>query len=420
MILKACFLCFVKIFRTIFDCLTTGALIWTLLNTLTSLLAFRRPRADWHPAPQPGLEPGQTPRVSVLIPARNEAHRIQPCLESLTTQTFGAMEILVLDDQSTDDTADVIRRFGFVDDDDSAPRRLLHGSPLPSGWKGKAWACWQLANAARGDYLLFTDADTVHHPQCVEKALELAQTPGEKADLLSLWPHQETRTWSEKLIIPYLYLLILGFLPQALVRLFNRHPALARRLSRDQMRSFGSANGQFLLFQRESYFQVGGHETVRGHLVEDIGLGRAVAQVIPDGLKLVNADGIELVSCRMYEGFPDLWEGFSKNLRPAFEKNTGTFVAFGMFQLLTFILPFFRVGRGLWTGWDPYKHKQPMIQSLLALAIRGALGLRFRTSFWGIMLQPFAHTLALIIALNSWRLTLSGKLQWKGRQYSAE
>jgi chlorobactene glucosyltransferase len=413
---------------------------WFLANVLINLAIFPRPKSraprDGEPGssgPAPGPEEPAAraePSVSVMIPARNEARRIGDCLRTLTDQTYRNLEILVLDDKSTDDTSAVVRGFGFQDqelhepaeqsaaaarDDFTPARRLFRGTPLPEGWTGKAWACRQLAQQARGEFFVFTDADTAHDRDCIRQAVLLAQR--ERADLLSLWPRQQMLTWSEKLIIPFIYLLILGFLPQWMVRVFMACPWSAKRLSPARLRSFGSANGQFVMFRAPSYHRLGGHRTVRDHLVEDVALGREVAMRIQDGARLINADGYHLVSCRMYEGFGDLWEGFSKNLRPAFEKNPGAFVGFGLMQLTGFILPFWAVARKLRAGVKPWRLGQVGVQCLLVLLIRGVLTWRFGTSLLGMLAQPVGHGLALIIAANSWRLSLKQEISWKGRRY---
>src|ERR1700733_9046838 len=126
------------------------------------------------PRLRPETAPAGTPRVSVLVPARNEALRIRTCLESLLQQNYPSLEIIVLDDEFQDATAEIVRALGFSPDPGSN-RRILLGAPLPAGWTGKSWACHQLAEAAGGEYLLFTDADTVHQPEAISSAMEAAQ-----------------------------------------------------------------------------------------------------------------------------------------------------------------------------------------------------------------------------------------------------
>jgi chlorobactene glucosyltransferase len=190
--------------------------------------------------------PAVFPLVSVLVPTRNEEHRIGPCLRSLAKQDYPNLEIIVLDDQSEDATAGIAASLGFSAGA-GARKCLRAGLPLPPGWTGKAWACQQLAQAARGDFLLFTDADTVHSRACVSTAVAHAEDT--RADPLTLWPFQITSTWSEILVVPLIFVAAGAVLPHWLLALAQRSPAVARSLGPAQLRSLGAASGQFLLFR---------------------------------------------------------------------------------------------------------------------------------------------------------------------------
>ena len=205
----------------------------------------------------------------MLVPARNEARRIEPCLRSLLAQDYPNYEVIVLDDHSEDDTARVVLDLGLARAPTST-RRLIAGRPLPAGWTGKGWACHQLAAAARGEYLLFTDADTAHAPEALGACLGKAIDTG--ASLLSAWPRQETGTWSERAVIPLVYVLLLGALPHRMLRRLQRRPEYARWMSPGGLATLGAANGQYLLFRRDAYEQIGGHAAVCDHLVEDVAL----------------------------------------------------------------------------------------------------------------------------------------------------
>ncbi len=412
----------------IYQLIVLSMLLIVLGNLLLGLLVFRPPRDRLDDGAK--IFSGDLPLVSVLIPARNEEHRLRPLLESLAKQTWPNLEILVLDDNSTDGTAELIRSFDFVEmdgalsgDAEKLRRYLLRGRPLPEGWAGKPWACHQLSEAARGEWLMFTDADTIHAPNSVESAVLYAQK--NHGALLSAWPRQITQSWSERLIVPYVYFLILGMLPQWITALINRLPGLAKLMPPPLLHSLGAANGQFVLFRREAYLAIGGHASVKNHLVEDIALAREILKRSPHGLHLLNCDGSELVACRMYDSFSDLWEGFSKNLRPAFEKSPVAFVLFGLFQLVTMILPFISLilivsglfGSNQEGGAAELAWRLVIAQILVIYLIRVIPAILFRTAWLGVILQPFAHTLALIIALNSWRLATTGAIRWKGRNY---
>ena len=358
---------------------------------------------------------GAFQEVSVLVPARNEERRIRDCLASLAAQEPPLREIILLDDRSTDRTAEIARELGFCEEPGSR-LRLIRGVELPRGWVGKNWACHQLSEAADPAiaHLLFTDADTIHSPGCVRVALDHARDV--RADLLSLWPDQITGTWSEKLVIPLGYLLFMAFHPFPLLRWLQDRPERVARwgIPGERVAMLGAANGQFLLFRREAYRLLGGHEALKDHLVEDIAFGRRVASRTGEGMRLVNADGIDLLKCRMYSGLAGLWEGFSKNLRPVFEESHLSFMLFGLVIGGLFLLPFclLLAGPALCSpvfAWSA---------AGLVMAMRLLLTLRFRTSWLGFIAHPFGIALALLIGLNSWRLCLRRNIVWKGRVYS--
>ena len=350
--------------------------------------------------------------VTILVPARNEECRIRACLTSLVAQEPPVREIILLDDRSGDRTAEIARDLGFREEPGSR-LRLIRGAELPEGWVGKNWACHQLSEDAdpASTHLLFTDADTIHSPGCVSAALDHALAV--RADLLSLWPDQITGTWSEKLVIPLGYLLFMVFQPFPFLSWLQAKPERVARwgIPKERLAMIGAANGQFLLFRREAYRSLGGHEALKDHLVEDVAFGRRVASRTGEGMRLVNADGIDLLRCRMYSGLAELWEGFSKNLRPVFEESHLSFMLFGVVIGGLFLLPFCLLPEA---GLAPFVG----IAVVLVMGMRLLLTLRFRTSWLGFIAHPFGVALALLIALNSWRLCLRRGIVWKGRVYS--
>jgi len=369
----------------IFHILVLGSLSLLLVNYLLNLRVF-----TFSAVPTP---PRSLPKLSVLIPARNEERRIKPCLESLLASHYPDLEILVLDDHSSDGTSDIVRQFAKQD-----PRlRLLPGKELPAGWTGKAWACQQLAHEAKGDFLLFVDADTRLAKDTVSETVALALD--RRADLLSLWPNLESKSWSEHLVIPFVHLFILLYLPHWM---------------ESRSASLGAANGQFLLFRRQAYEKIGGHASVSGHLVEDIALAR---QLRAAGFRVLNRDATNpgqpsaRVRCRMYHNFPDLWDGFTKNLYPAFDGRFGAFVFFQIFQAAVFLGPFLLL---------PFFPQDPIlwIEVAIILSLRLAMAHRFRQSRLGAILHPLGQALVLAIAANSWLQTIRRRLPWRGRHYA--
>jgi len=369
----------------IYQLFVLGGLLLVAGNLFLNLLVFRRPKAGVHP------DPSSTPLVSIMIPARNEELRLGPCLDSLLRQNYSNLEWIVMDDHSIDRTAELVRNRMAGE-----PRlRLAQSEPLPEGWTGKAWACWQLSRLARGEILLFTDADTHHRENCVTDAVALFQK--KQGDLLSLWPRQIAKTWSEILIIPFVHVLILFYLPHWM-------PSFMRS------RSLGVANGQFMMFRRKAYLAIGGHEKVRSHMVEDVALGR---EIKTSGLRLINANGSDHVSCRMYEKFPEVWEGFTKNLRAGFEDNVAGFIFLGLLQLVLLVLPFvFAL-----VPSSPPISCVILFQIALIFLLRATVAWLCRQPWLGVLVHPLGQTLALVIAFNSWVQTARGKLTWKGRSY---
>ena len=237
-----------------------------------------------------GPLPAEAPLVSILVPARNEAGRIGPCLESLLGLDYPRTEILVVDDGSTDGTPDVVRRTAAGD----ARVRLIHAPPLPDGWSGKSHALWYGQREAKGEWLLFTDADTVHHPAALRLALGRALADG--ASLLSLTGRQEAVSVAERLVQPFVF--------EFLAR---RYPLAAVNDPGDPR---AAANGQYLLVARALYDAVGGHAALKGALLEDVALARLAKA--RGRIRFLAAP--DLVRVRMYDGARTLREGWSKNL----------------------------------------------------------------------------------------------------------
>ncbi|MDQ3209411.1 MAG: glycosyltransferase family 2 protein, partial [Gemmatimonadota bacterium] len=228
--------------------------------------------------------------VSVVIPARNESSTIRTVLGSILATAYHPIELLVVDDRSTDDTGAIVETFGD-------PRlRLIRGEELPEGWYGKPWACYQGYRAARGEILLFTDADTRHAPGLLGRAV--GTLIDERAGLVTVAPLQRCVTFWERVVMPQIwFLLALRYPPGAVNR--------ARR-ERDVI-----ANGQFILTTRQAYEAAGTHAAVRHEVAEDLALAQAFLR---QGLKLHFAFAERLMETRMYLGLSHLVEGWSKNI----------------------------------------------------------------------------------------------------------
>ena len=203
------------------------------------------------------LSPANWPEVSVLVPARNEEDNIEACVRSLLGQQYPNFEVRVLDDNSTDRTWRILQQLASEDD----RLIILKGNPLPADWLGKHWACYQLAQTATAELLLFTDADTRHHPLTLQNSV--TALIAEKADLLTAMPFEEVVTWGEKLVVPLITWSIFSFVPLM----------LAYRL---KYSALSATIGQFMFFRRKAYLKIGGYQAIRYHAVDDLALGRRI------------------------------------------------------------------------------------------------------------------------------------------------
>lgn len=340
------------------------------------------------------------PLVSILVPARNEAGNIARCVRSLLAQDYPNFEVLVLDDNSTDATNAIIEMLTLPADDPRQRLRVLRGRELAEGWLGKNFACHQLYQAAQGDFLLFTDADTVHNPNSVSSAV--AALYMEDAQFLSVFPLQEAVSLAERLALPLLFVYVYGLLPTWLVK---RSPNPA----------FSAASGQFVLFDRRAYEEIGGHAAVRNIVLEDVMLGRRIKKA---GFKQLLPDGRDGVTCRMYRNSGEVWRGFSKNLFAFFNYQLGWLALFLAANLLAFVGPYFWLLLGWLTGQPPEIAWLwlPLVQIGLGLLLRILLCLRYSFSLPDCLLHPVSIIYMAAIAFNSVRWSRGGT-EWKGRTY---
>jgi chlorobactene glucosyltransferase len=363
-----------------------GFLGGLLLIALSNLYGLKRLRAS--------LAPKHYPHVSILVPARNEEANIAPCVRSLLAQSYPSFEVLVLDDDSGDRTWQVLTELATGAD----RLHIFRGQALPPGWLGKHWACHQLSQAAGGELLLFTDADTRHHPHALRDGVAALQDQG--ADLLTAIPRQEVGTWGERLIVPLFPWSIFCFLPLVLAHRW-RWPA------------FSASVGQFMLFRRAAYDQIGGHASVRQTAIDDIALGRRIKA---HGLRWRLLDAGDRVRCRMYHGFHEACAGFCKGLFPAFDGNITLFALVWLWLLLAFLEPLAvltlcAVGLPL----SPSLCALAAVAVVLSLLLWGLTHWQFRFPLYLSLFYPATVILGAIIAAGSMTLTLRGKTTWKGR-----
>jgi len=258
------------------------------------------------------------PGISVLVPARNEEKNIGKCLDSLTALDYPDYEVIVMDDKSTDRTAEIVAGYAVKD-----PRvKLASGEELPAGWVGKVWACHQLSKAAHGEYLIFIDADVTFAPDALRLALYHIEK--DRLDFFSVFPKQVTHNFGENILTPLMHWLLLAFLPM-------RNVLNSRNLK------FAAANGQFIMMKREVYKDIGGHEAVKNRVVEDMELVRLAKS---KGYRTLTGFGGDQIFCRMYDGYIPSLRGFSKNFFPGFGMPAPAFTAMLIFFNIVFFLPF--------------------------------------------------------------------------------
>jgi chlorobactene glucosyltransferase len=357
---------------------------------------------------EPVLSPLQenSPLVSVIVPARNEARNIQRCLTALLEQAYPRFELIVVDDRSTDETprllADLVRQ---VSPGSDIRLQVLSGTELPADWAGKPHALFQGVAAARGDWLCFVDADTFARPQLLASALAAAEQW--QADLLTLLTDQDLGTFWEKVILPLVF------------------TALAFGFPADRVNNPGKtdaiANGQFILIRSKVYQAVGGHQAVRARIDED----RALAELVKrSGYRLVVADGRQLVHTRMYTSLPEIWEGWTKNIFLGLRDRLWLLLLGAVIGLLgALALPFWLI---LGIGWLALGGGWAALlvtgQSLLVwsyLLIQRARAARaMNISPWYAVTLPLGALLFTAMMFTSAFKVISGVgVSWKGRTY---
>ncbi|MEM7333241.1 MAG: glycosyltransferase family 2 protein [Chloroflexota bacterium] len=356
------------------------ALLIMWLTAVSNFLFFPRLKP-------PRSLPSQ-PLVSILIPARNEEAVIGKTVAAILQQSYVNFELLILNDQSEDNTLQQIQE--VTQNDERV--WVINGRSLPKRWLGKNWACHQLSQHAKGELLLFIDADVTLAPTALSALVNFQAA--HQSDLLTIWPTQKTESWGERLVVPQMALAILAYLPILPVHYLT-------------LPAFAAANGQCLLFTNIGYAQSGGHEAVKDNVVEDVELARRIKQA---KRRLRMADGNRLISCRMYQSWVDVQAGFAKNILAGHANSVPFLTLSTLFHWLVFIVPL------LWfvfTGsvWG------------LGLLLAG-VGLRLATAVFthqrphDALLQPISTLLMTQIAIKSVQWQKKGVGVWKGRMIS--
>ena len=343
------------------------------------------------------------PSITVVVPARNESANIEACLRSLLDQQYPAQppRIVVVDDDSQDDTSQIVARLAAGD-----PRLgLLSAPPLPRGWKGKVHACWYAVAALPSDtdWLCFLDADVRAGPLALASAVQVAQARG--LDLLSLAPRQELGSFAERLLIPC-GLYVLGF---------SQDSARIQSPESEEV----LCTGQFMLMRRAAYERVGGFAVVRGAVCEDLELGRLFKR---NGLKVHLADGAAVLRTRMYTGWGTLWPGFAKNLVEMLGGASRTLLTVTAAVILSWgavILPLIDAVACRSGAHSACVALVPaLLGSAAAFGLHLAGALHFGIPWWYGLTFPLGYTIGAAIAIDSLRLRLLHRVEWKGRRYA--
>lgn len=322
--------------------------------------------------------------VSVLIPARNEEHNILNLLVDLQKQTYKHLEIIVFDDQSTDQTAELVSEIAKFD----ARVRLVKSNTLPEGWLGKNWACHSLGKEAEGDFLLFIDADVRLDENAVAGSLGYLQRT--KSKLLSVFPKQLLLSFGEKSVVPIMNYILLTLLPLILVR-YGRFTSLS------------AANGQFMLFEAKKYKEMMPHEKMKAEKVEDIKISRLYKS---EKLNVACVADNKDITCRMYQNYSESVHGFSKNLIMFFGNSYLVAVLFWLITTLGFVpvlltLPFFYF----------------LVLTAMVILTRIIVSIISHQSIINNLMYLIIQQIIIgVIIVTSFLLKKNAKMEWKGRK----
>jgi chlorobactene glucosyltransferase len=352
----------------------------------------------------PTPPPTPAPSISVIVPARDEARNIRRCVESLLAQAYPNYEVIVLDDRSTDSTPAILGRIAASD-----PRlKVIRGDELPKGWAGKPHALHQAAQAARGEWLCFVDADTFVEPEAL--ASTCAKAIGTQADLFTIMTRQIMGTFWERTVLPLVMTaLSVGFSP---------------RNVNDPERRDAVANGQFILIRRSVYDAVGGYERIKDRIVEDKALSELVKWT---GHRLVVADGRHVARTRMYTSLPEMWEGWTKNIYLGLRDRPGLLLLGASGATLSLVAALLMpvwplLGFAWWLRGGGVPAILIIAEALLLwaflIALRARVARRMGISGWYALTTPLgAAVFAGLMLASAWKVLSGRGVTWKGRRY---
>jgi len=337
----------------------------------------------------------ETPFVSICVPARNEERDIGLCLESLLAQSYPNFEIIAVDDNSEDRTGEIIKRLA----DRDSRIKCISSKPLAKGWLGKPYALHQAQKVAQGEILLFTDADLIFEPFALTSAVQLAEK--QNSDLTTLMPAAKFGSFWERCVQPVVF----GFIA-SLTR-------FGKILDKNKKNAMGF--GAFLMFRRQAYEAIGGHESVKNEILEDVTLAKRVKR---SGLKLLVADGKNIFSIRMYHSLREIWNGWRKNIFIALKKSFFWNIYY-MFAILLFVpAPYVLAAANLYLGTSLWA----ILFSLGSLALILASSIKLADELELNPLYIFAFPLGALmmagIMMDSmFQIAIMKRSEWRGRVY---
>ena len=367
------------------------------------IMGWRARGSPWLNSESPALPPSPA-LVSVIIPARNEAHNIERCVTSILASRWPALEVIVVDDRSEDATGSLVRAIAARD----ARVRVVSGAPVPEGWFGKQWACAQGAGEARGSTLIFTDADTTHAPDLVPCTMHAMQTRA--LDFFTVGGFQELGSFWERVVMPQVFSMLV-------MRYGGAGEVNRARRSRDKI-----ANGQYLCFTRAAYDAIGGHDAVRGKAAEDLALAQLVHA---RGLRGELALGPDQLSTRMYASLAEVVNGWTKNIVTGGADTLPKGVLMrALLPVLLLVIPLMQLAPIVTLIVSAFVPLATVVV-MWARACTLVLLLWWMIIYWRGFRQSPLYALsiplgALVVVFIIARATVRGRgVEWKGRRYQA-
>lgn len=358
-------------------------LLWTVFNS------FFMPKLRNRQLPE-------YPLVSILIPLRNEEKNARNLVQSLKGLSYPNLEFIMLDDQSADQTREILMH----ESENDSRFTILAGSDLPNGWSGKVHACHQLSHKAAGDYFMFLDADVRLHPNTIESTLSLMKA--KNAAMLSGFPKFPVKHLLEKWLVPMQHFLIYFHLPLY----FANYTSMV---------SASAAHGAFMMFEKKAYEQFGGHAAIKDSIVDDVALAQTAKK---NNHRVLLANVTDFVTCYMYDSNKAVWEGFKKNIFPGFGRSILIVILFTLFYSTFYILPLFLAIYGLYTLTAGELQTSFFIPMLLIILQKAYIDSRSGQKITLSLAVSFSAATFLILLYSSMIASFKKTgYKWKGRTY---